>query len=88
MLVGPTNALVVRHRPLRVYDGMHLKVVWDRSQAWPMTLLWPTIDLQGCIMNGILRPVGVEFRFSKNPFGYTSFSIERSELGGDNGVGR
>ena len=28
--------------------------------------------------------MGVEFRFSKNPFGYTSFSIERSELGGDN----
>ena len=25
--------------------------------------------------------MGVEFRFSKNPFGYTSFSIERSELG-------
>jgi len=30
--------------------------------------------------------VGVEFRFSKSPFGYTSFSIETSELGGDNSV--
>ena len=30
--------------------------------------------------------VGVEFRFGKNTFGCTSFSIERFERGGDNNV--
>ena len=30
--------------------------------------------------------VGILFWLSKNPFGCTSFCIERSELGGDNSV--
>ena len=35
----------------RVYNGRHFKAVWDRSQD--LTLLWPTINQQGCMTNGI-----------------------------------
>ena len=32
----------------RVYNGRHFKAIGDRSQYWPLTLLLPTIDLEGC----------------------------------------
>ena len=35
------------------------------------------------VKNRGITPLGVEFRLGQHPFGCTSFSIERSELGGD-----